>query len=275
MNPGYDISNVIRARRSVRTFDRKELTEDDYAKIKDFISDVKNPYDIPVEFRLLDPKEYGLKSKVLKGEPLYFAGKVKKVPHFEEAFGYSFEAVVLFAQSIGVGTVWMASTMNRDAFERAMELKDDEILPCVSPLGYTADKMSMVESLMRKTLGADKRVEINETVFENEFGNSFKGSDDKVLKEALEMVRIAPSARNKQPWRLIISGNRIHFYEKKDAGYDREESGDVQKVDLGIAMYHFANVMEKGGRAVSLKIEDPCLSVPEGVVYVSTYVWGE
>lgn len=268
-----DISEIIKMRRSVRTFNKKNLTEEDLAQIKEFIKDVKNPYDIPVEFRLLDPKEHGLKSKVLKGEELYLGAKIKKVPHFEEAFGYSFEAVVLFAQSLGVGTVWMASTMNRDAFEKAMELGEEEIMPCVSPLGYPADKMSVVETVMRKTIGADKRLGIEEIAFEQEFGIPFKGCEDKLLENVIEMVRLAPSAKNMQPWRMIISGNSVHFYEKKDPGFDREEAGDIQKIDMGIAMYNFAKVMESGGRDVTLKTDDPGLKVPEGVVYISTYSW--
>ena len=268
-----DISEIIKMRRSVRTFNRKNLTDEDLAQIKEFISDVKNPYGIPVEFRLLDPKEYGLKSKVLKGEELYLGAKIKKVPHFEEAFGYSFEAVVLFAQSLNVGTVWMASTMNRKKKKKAMELGEEEIMPCVSPLGYPADKMSVVETVMRKTIGADKRAGIDEIAFEQEFGNSIKGCEDKLLENAIEMVRLAPSAKNMQPWRMIISGNSVHFYEKKDPGFDREEAGDIQKIDIGIAMYHFAKVMESGGRAVTLKTDDPGLKVTEGVVYISTYSW--
>ena len=268
-----NIEKIIKERRSVRTFDKKKIADEDIDRIKDFISDVKNPYDIHVEFRLLDSKEHGLKSKVLKGEELFLGAKIKRIPHFEEAFGYSFEAVVLFAQSLGVGTVWIASTMNRDAFEKAMELGDDEIMPCISPLGYPAGKMSVVESLMRKTLGADKRMSLEEIAFEEDFGSPFKGSKDELLDKAVEMVRIAPSARNRQPWRMVISENKIHFFEKKDPGYDRTEAGDVQKIDIGIAMYHFANVMESGGRSVSLKIDDPGLKTAEGTVYVSTYEW--
>lgn len=268
-----DISEIIKVRRSVRTFNKKKLTDEDHSKIREFINDIKNPYDISVEFRILDPKEHGLKSKVLKGEELYIGAKVKRIPHFEEAFGYSFEAMVLFAQSLGVGTVWIASTMNRDAFEKAMELGDDEIMPCVSPLGYPSDKLSVVETVMRKTMGADKRRSMEEIVFEKEFGNSFKSCEDKLLENALEMVRLAPSAKNMQPWRMIISENAVHFYEKKDPGFDREEAGDIQKIDIGIAMYHFAKVMESGGRAVTLKTDDPGLKVPEGVVYIFTYSW--
>ena len=265
-----NISDLIKKRRSVRTFEKRNISDADRESLEKFISNVSNPYDIPVEFRLLDPKEHGLKSKVLKDEPLYMGAKVKKVPHFEEAFGYSFEAVVLFAQSLGIGTVWMASTMNRDAFEKAMELKEDEIMPCVTPLGYPAGKMSVVESVMRKTIGADKRRELSEIVFENEYANPFASSGDKTLEHALEMVRLAPSAKNRQPWRIILCDGAVHFYEKKEPGYVREEAGDIQRIDIGIAMYHFVNVMENEGRAVTLKPEDPGIVVPEDVVYVGT-----
>ena len=160
-----------------------------------------------------------------------------------------------------------------DAFEKAMELGDDEIMPCVSPLGYPSDKMSVVETVMRKTMGADKRRSMEEIVFEKEFGNSFKSCEDKLLENALEMVRLAPSAKNMQPWRMIISDNAVHFYEKKNPGFDRKEAGDIQKIDIGIAMYHFEKAMEGGGRAVTLNTDDPGLSIPEDVVYVSTYSW--
>lgn len=50
--------------------------------------------------------------------------------------------LVLYAQSIGIGTVWLGGTMNRSAFERAMEPGEDEIMPCASPLGYPARKVA-------------------------------------------------------------------------------------------------------------------------------------
>ncbi|MBD5544968.1 MAG: hypothetical protein HDR01_12235 [Lachnospiraceae bacterium] len=35
------------------------------------------------------------------------------MPHMEEAFGYSFERFVLYAQSIGIGTVCIGETAKR------------------------------------------------------------------------------------------------------------------------------------------------------------------
>ena len=91
------------------------------------------------------------------------------MPYAEVAFGYSFEKVVLYAWSIGIGTVWIGGTMNREKFEKAAGLKDDEMMPCISPLGYPAAKHSIKETLMRKGVGADTRFPAEKIFFENSF----------------------------------------------------------------------------------------------------------
>jgi len=60
------------------------------------------------------------------------------VPHFEEALGYAMEQFVLDAWSVGIGTTWIGGTMDRQAFEKAMDLSEDEVMPCVSPIGHIA-----------------------------------------------------------------------------------------------------------------------------------------
>ena len=45
---------------------------------------------------------------------------MKREPHGEEAFGYAFEQIVLYAESLGIGTTWIGGTMDRKAFEKAM-----------------------------------------------------------------------------------------------------------------------------------------------------------
>ena len=174
----------------------------------------------------------------------YIAGKMARVPHAEEAFGYAFEKIVLFAESINVGTTWIAGTMDRSAFEKAMSLSDGEVMPCVSPLGYVAKKMSLRETLMRKGVKADSRLDFGDLFFENEFDASLDAKKAGDLAEILEAVRLAPSAVNKQPWRVIIDGKNVHFYEKKSRGFVSENGWDIQKIDIGIAMCHFALAAE-------------------------------
>ena len=162
------------------------------------------------------------------------------MPHMEEAFGYSFETFVLYAQSIGIGTVWIGGTMDRSAFERAMVLEQNEMMPCVSPLGYPAGKMSIRENMMRKAIRADSRNPFEAIFFDSTFDTPLTKEKVGRLAEVLEMVRWAPSAVNKQPWRVLVDKNGVHFYLKRTKGFVSEAAGDMQKIDLGIALCHFA-----------------------------------
>ena len=73
------------------------------------------------------------------------AAKVKRVPQCELACGYSFEEACLYALSLGIGTVMLAASLNRSAFEKAIEVGADEVMPVASPLGYPSEKKSLWE----------------------------------------------------------------------------------------------------------------------------------
>lgn len=113
------LKDIIKGRRSVRTFDGKPVSQDDRTKLLEFIGTISNPFGIPVKFVLLDAEDCGLSSPVISGEKLYVAGKVEKVPYADVAFGYSFERLVLYAWSLGIGTTWIGGTMERELFEKA------------------------------------------------------------------------------------------------------------------------------------------------------------
>lgn len=96
---------------NVRAFDGRVLEEVIKEKLVSCIKEITNPFDIPVEFKFLDAKENKLVCPVVSGTDLYSGGKIKNVPNANIAFGYSFEAFVLYAQSLGLGTVWLGGTM--------------------------------------------------------------------------------------------------------------------------------------------------------------------
>lgn len=266
-----NVTEDIRQRRSVRTFDGKPLDEDAKENLLMFMKDIKNPYDIPVEFKFLDAKENGLVCPVVSGTDLYVGGKIKSVPNANEAFGYSFEMLVLHAQSLGIGTVWLGGTMNRPAFEQAMELAEDEMMPCASPLGFTAKKMSLREGMMRKAIKADERLPFEELFFDGALDTPLTKEKAGNLAEPLEMVRLAPSAVNKQPWRAVVSDNAVHFYLKRSKNFSHEGKLDMQKVDMGIALCHFALTAKENSLSTIFERNDPKLvSAPE-FEYIASY----
>ena len=267
-----NILDSIRKRRSIRTFDGTGLRPEDAQKILDFAERAENPYDISVTWKLLDAKKHGLSSPVIVGTDTYIAGKMRRVPHAEEAFGYTFDKIVLFAESLGIGTTWIAGTMNREAFERAMAVSADEVMPCVSPLGYPAEKMSLRETMMRKGIKADSRFDFEELFFEGSLDKPLSKSSAGKLLEAFEAVRLAPSAVNKQPWRGVCCEDKVHFYEKRNKGYVSKNGWDTQRIDVGIALCHFELAARECGLDVSLEIADPAVSVPENMQYIATYL---
>lgn len=265
-----ELLKTIRGRKSVRTFDGNPVSSEDKEKLKQYIETITNPFGIPVRFVLLDAKEHGLSSPVLNGETLYVAGIVSKGPYADAAFGYAFEKLVLYAWSLGIGTTWIGGTMKRDLFEKAAGLAEGEMMPCVSPLGYPAKKHSVKEAIMRRSIGADSRLPAEKVFFNGAWDVSLPANKQEPIADLIEMVRWAPSAVNKQPWRIIAAESAWHFYEKRDKGYIGEKTGDLQKIDVGIALCHFVMGLQESGIAPVVAVEDPGLAVPDGVDYIAT-----
>lgn len=268
-----ELQKIVRGRRSVRTFDGRELEAADLEKLSAFLKETENPYGIPVTFRFLDAKKQALPCPVVTGTNLFVGAKVPRVPHAEEAFGYSFEMFVLYAQSLGIGTVWVGGTMDRAAFERAMDLQAEERMPCMSPLGYPAKKTSVREGMMRKAIKADQRSPFESLFFDGSFDTPLTAEKAGRLAEPLQMVRWAPSAVNKQPWRVVSGPGGVHFYLKQSKGFVSDAVGNMQKVDLGIALCHFALAAKENGIEIHFHRADPGIPAPADTEYIASYLF--
>ncbi len=263
----------IRNRRSVRTYDGCPLEENIREQLISYGKELDNPFGLAVELKLMEAKDYGLVCPMANGTELFVGGKIKNVPMANVAFGYSFEKFILFAQSLGVGTVWLGGTMNRPAFETAMDMAEDEIMPCASPIGYAAKKMSIKETMMRKAIKADERRDFEELFFEGGFDKPLSRERAGEYADVLEMVRLAPSAVNKQPWRIILTNDAAHFYLKRSKGFSHDGKLDMQQIDIGIALCHFALVSKEKGICLSFSQNDPMLSSDSDLEYIASYIF--
>ena len=259
------IEKSIRERRSVRTFDGRKLTQEDKEKLSNYIKNIDLPFDMSIEFKFLEK----MGCSVVVGTDLYVGAKVKDLPFLNEAFGYAFEKFILYAQSLGIGTVWVGGTMDRKAFEKAMDLKEDELMPCVTPIGYASQKMSLRETLMRKGINADERKPFEEIVFKDTFDQPLHPKQAEELFLPLEMVRLAPSAVNKQPWRLLVHKDSVHFYLKRTKNFSGGKL-DMQKIDMGIALCHFDLMCQSLGINTEFVMKDPQVS-SSGLEYIASY----
>lgn len=255
-----DRMQIIKTRKSVRTFDGQKITDEDKEKLLNYTKTIENPYNIPVEFIILDSEKYNLSSPVIEGEDTYIAAKVAKVDHCEEAYGYSFEKMILYAWSLGIGTTWVGGTLDRPLFEKAAATRDNEYMMIVTPIGYPSKTQSKVDSALRESVKGDERLPASKLFYEHDFSTPLDHSED-----SLDAVRWAPSAANRQPWRIVKDDNDYHFFLEHTIGYSSGVGWDVQKIDMGIAICHFLCV--KNGNLV---FDEPEIETDEYTEYIAT-----
>ncbi len=248
------VTELIRRRKSWRSYRREHLADDLKDRIQGFIDSLDAPpFGSTLRFRLVDspvpektrtPGTYG----VIRGARHTLVGVARPSPAAWEDFGYSFESIILFCTGLGLGTCWMGGTFSRDYYGRAVDLTPDEVIPAVSPVGYVAGKRSILDSLFVMGAGSKNRKPFAELFFRDDFSTPFDPAGAGAYGEALEMVRLAPSASNRQPWRVVVTETGVHFFLSRTPGYRRLFSQlDLQCIDMGIAMFHFSSAASSLG----------------------------
>ena len=271
-----NVKEVIKRRISNRTYEERSLTEEDKKKLLEFNSTLTNPFGVEVKVQYIS-KEKGADDVQLgtygtiKGAKDFLAITVKDQPYAMEAIGYQFENLVLYATDMGIGTVWLAGTFKRKDFINAIEIGEDDLFPCICPLGYPAQKQSFLEKITKASLGSKKRKDWDKLFFLEDFTKALTKADAGIYEDVLEMLRLAPSATNSQPWAVVKEGNKFHFF----CNYKNTLNDDVKKIkhiDIGIALSHFHQTAMSKGLNGNLQVEDIGFSIPDNMHYVLSYV---
>ncbi len=226
---------AINARRSRRAYDRsKTIGTEVKKKLHDVCSSFRPFGSVRVEFISEPPDDvfanalgfYGN----IKGAPAFlaFIGDMSD-PNAQEKMGYSGEAAVLEATSLGLGTCWVALTYNAKAVRSLVKIGQNEKLICVSPVGYTTATWSFEEKAISGFGAYHQRKPLQSMVS----GLAETGWPD-WARSAVEAARLAPSAMNRQPWGFGIEKSSITV-SIKDRG---PEFNVARRLDCGIAMLH-------------------------------------
>jgi len=240
------ITQVIKERTSIRSYNNKPLDLELAEKVIHFLNEIKGPLGLTTRFKLvnanLDHVDSNLKLGtygVIKGTSWFIACAVKNTNNNLLELGYVLEKGILYATSLGLGTCWLGGTFKKGEFAKVMELKEDEILPIITPLGYSSESRRFIDSFIRLTAGSKNRKPWGEIFFNKDFSKALSESDAAEYSIPLEMIRLAPSASNKQPWRIVKNNDNYDFYLEHTKGYTKAFNYDMQMIDMGIALCHF------------------------------------
>jgi nitroreductase len=251
------ITEIIKKRFSCRTYSDKSLEDKTLQEFMTILnSSKKGPFGNEPKFRLIHSASFAAQEDkklgtygVIKNARLFLVGTIKDGPLVMEDYGYCKEEIILKATALGLGTCWLGGTFQSGSFARAVNLQKDELLPTVTPIGYPAGEKSFTEKIMRRVAGADNRKPWSNIFFAGNFSTPLTQEQAGIYAEALENVRLAPSASNKQPWRVLYDRKRniLHFLIARSLSYKLMGIVSLQDVDLGIAMCHFALTLQEQG----------------------------
>jgi nitroreductase len=243
------VSELVRERSSWRTYYRMPIEEETKARLLEYISSLsEGPFGASIRIHLVDmPDSPSWKTRILgtygmiSGGTHFLVGAVKKSEKDLEDYGYVFEKAILFATGLGLGTCWMGGTFSRSRFAEKIGQREGEVIPAISPVGYKKPKRGISDAITHRFARSSSRKPSSDLFFQGNFGTPITESIAHKYSTPLEMVRLAPSANNGQPWRIVKADQRnvFHFYIQRKRAYNKLPTADLQRIDMGIGMCHF------------------------------------
>lgn len=271
------VTEVIRQRFSCRTYLDQPIDEQRQRRLTEFLAaNPVGPLGTRARFALVaatpDDQEalrglgtYGF----IKGATGFIVGAAERSPKDLEDYGYLMEHAILVATDLELGTCWLGGTFSKSRFAGKIGLRREETMPAVTAVGLIAQG-SQTRDWIRERVQGNARLPPEELFFEQQFGQPLPLASAGAHATALEALRWAPSASNKQPWRIVRTGNTFHFHLARTPGYGRGSLvysllrlADLQRVDLGIAMCHFELTARESGLTGRWVVEDPGIPKPD------------
>ena len=286
MDLSKPVTELIRERVSTRSYIPAPIADEERGPLEQFLrATPPGPFGTLPRFGLVAASEedsdvlrglgtYG----AIKGAMGYIVGTVVRGEKNLEDFGYLMEAIILRATDLGLGTCWLGGTFTKSRFATRFGLRDGEKIPAVTSTGYAAGRAHAPDAPTDQIAHLRPRLPWEALFFDGQFGNPLPAEAAREYSTALEMVRLGPSASNKQPWRIVRDGGSWHFFIQRSLFYGPRTLGlvgiaDMPRLDAGIAMCHFELTARELGLRGSWRVADPGLE-PHGArtEYSATWV---
>jgi nitroreductase len=280
------VTDIIRQRYSCRIYDKTPIAPEQARQLAAFTrSLITGPLGTPLRFELVVAEEqdrtalqglgtYGL----IKHPAGFIIGALGSGKMNLEDFGSGMETILLYATSLGLGTCWLGGNFTRSSFSSKIQAAREEIVPAVAAVGNAAEENRARDWLARK-VKSDTRLPWKALFFQSGFANPLTPERAGAYALPLEMLRLAPSGHNYQPWRVVRDGDRFHFYLQRTQGYGTGSPifillgiADLPRIEIGIAMCHFELTARELGLEGQWEVQEPALQKPGGPLeYIVTW----
>jgi Putative TM nitroreductase len=270
------VIETMHKRQSIRTYETQKITGSHLKEIYDYIND---------DHHLIGP--FGKKGRIvmvqvtnnvtdkgiklgtygfIKNPSAYLVGITENNQDSLLDFAYTFQKLVLFLTELGIGTCWMGGTFSRNSFEKEIQIGESEFIPCITPIGYPNQKQRIFDKAVRLVVKADNKKPWDKLFYDTNFERALIKENAGLFEIPIEMVRLGPSASNKQPWRFVLSEDRkdCHFYIEHTPNYSAKLGYDMQLLDMGIAMCQFELACQELNISGHWGVEEPNINLLSG-----------
>lgn len=253
------LKDAIGKRQSVRSYEKRPLTYEDEETVRTILEEAQKkegPFGHQARFfasvnKIEDEHKTGTYG-FIKHAPMYVGGVVKNTYEALVDYGFLFEEAILRITAEEIGTVWLGGPFDDDDFD--VKTHWHEVIPAISPVGYPA-KDAMRETLDSGVVGSRRRMPPKKLFFEGESLSPV--SEDHRHMKYLDALREAPSASNKQPWRVVLKDDAFHLYLERDGAYTDRKAMDMQAIDAGIALSHLHLTLVEDGYTTGFEHDKP------------------
>lgn len=197
---------AIFRRKSVRKYRDDAVEEQILERIRDFGREaLEIRSGICMKWKIYRASDHKVRGMFQVKAPYYAALYAEDCEDSYIQAGCLMQQVVLYLHTQGIGSCYQGGARLKEE-EESGNMK----LMMILAFGYPAESLE-------RTRSEFKRAEPGELV---------KASvpPGKAQKKLLESARLAPSALNQQPWRFVVTENRIHLFTRRPGkiGYERQ-----------------------------------------------------
>jgi len=143
--------------------------------------------------------------------------------------GYLGEKISLYLTTLGIGSCWLGTPIDKDAFSMLTSHKNDEYVIMMA-IGYPEKELSPILSR--------KRLPLNKLVSENY---------PSVFNHVVDAFVASPSAVNVQPWKLSLTPQIIEVKSQSRSLLSKIFVKKYRAIDLGIAICHINEALDEEG----------------------------
>lgn len=215
MAENMTLYEAMQNRHSVRSYKDIPIEKDAKEKLQSFINECNAQSNLNIQLLTDEPDafdnflaHYGS----FKGVRNYIAITGKSGKQYEEKCGYYGEKIVLFAQSLGLNTCWVAMSYSKGKAKQKFKINKGEKLHIVISIGYGEN-----QGVAHKSKPAEKVM-------------NTAGEVPQWFLNGVNASLTAPTAINQQKFVFSLNGTKV----SAKAGI-----GFYTNIDLGIAKYHF------------------------------------